>query len=195
MPSGVADRVIIIGQYKAIVKQYTFSPKHWQGRMGESTLLPKDEGLGLMLSAFQCWEHGFGFQNSITQEILNKVNKSHEGKTYSDMAAAVSLGIKNGEKQELTLLDNPFLKLFEYEANFERYWTYKKMVIQLEDCVDIMKVLHPNSKFVFLFDHSCGHDWQREDGLNPRRVSKYFGGAQPIMRPSTISHKEGFLGI
>jgi hypothetical protein len=40
------------------------------------------------------------------------------------------------------------------------------MVLQMEDCLDVMRVLYPEYKVLLLFDHSCGHDWQREDGLN-----------------------------
>jgi len=40
------------------------------------------------------------------------------------------------------------------------------MVLQLEDCVDVLKYLYPQYDFLLLFDHSCSHDKQREDGLN-----------------------------
>jgi hypothetical protein len=40
------------------------------------------------------------------------------------------------------------------------------MVLQMEDCLDVMRVLYPEYKVLLLFDHSCGHEWQREDGLN-----------------------------
>jgi hypothetical protein len=36
------------------------------------------------------------------------------------------------------------------------------MIIQFEDCVDIVKTLHPDFECVFLFYHSCGHDRQRQ---------------------------------
>jgi len=38
------------------------------------------------------------------------------------------------------------------------------MALQLEDCVDVLKVLYPQFDFLFLFDHSCWHDHQKEDG-------------------------------
>jgi hypothetical protein len=40
------------------------------------------------------------------------------------------------------------------------------MVLQLEDCIDCLTMLHPVFDYLFLFDHSCGHDQQQEDGLN-----------------------------
>ncbi len=42
------------------------------------------------------------------------------------------------------------------------------------------------SMYLFLFDHSSGHDKQRPDGLCASRMTKGFGGAQPKMRPSVI---------
>ena len=31
------------------------------------------------------------------------------------------------------------------------------MVLQFEDAVDVLQVMHPSYDFVFLFDHSAGH--------------------------------------
>ena len=56
------------------------------------------------------------------------------------------------------------------------------MVLQLKDCVDVLKVLYPQFDFLFLFDHSCGHDRQKEDGLNVERMTKSYGGAQKRLR-------------
>ncbi len=46
------------------------------------------------------------------------------------------------------------------------------MVIQLEDCINCLKVMWPQYNFVFLLDHSCGHDRQRENGLNAGKMHK-----------------------
>jgi len=50
--------------------------------------------------------------------------------------------------------------------------------LQLEDCGDVLKVLYPQFDFLFLFDHSCRHNCQKEDGLNVERMTKSYGGAQ-----------------
>jgi hypothetical protein len=42
---------------------------------------------------------------------------------------------------EKPLERSPFVCTFEYGADSEGYWNYNHMVIQLEDCVD---VLNPN---------------------------------------------------
>ncbi|KAI2490891.1 hypothetical protein MHU86_23687 [Fragilaria crotonensis] len=70
------------------------------------------------------------------------------------------------------------------------------MVLQLEDCVDVLNVKYPQEyDFLFLFDHSCGHDRQREDGLNVEKMSKTYGGrAQRKMRETMIKQSQGYLG-
>ena len=55
------------------------------------------------------------------------------------------------------------------------------MVLQLEDCVNVITNLYPQYDFVFLFDHSSGYDKQREDGLNIKKMTEGFGGVQPKM--------------
>ena len=68
------------------------------------------------------------------------------------------------------------------------------MVIQLEDCVDVLKAIYGEKfDYCFLFDHSNGHDRQRPDGLNVNKISKYYGGKQPSMRDSDIKN-DSYLG-
>lgn len=67
-------------------------------------------------------------------------------------------------------------------------------VIHLEDCVDCLKVMHPNNDFVFLFDHSSGHAKKRVDGLNAANMNVKHGGKQSHMRPSQIMKEDGYLG-
>jgi len=52
------------------------------------------------------------------------------------------------------------------------------MVLQLEDCVDALKTMYPKFDFLFLFDHSCGHDKQRPDGLGPYHRTLNAGDTQ-----------------
>ena len=86
------------------------------------------------------------------------------------------------------------MRFFEYGADQDGYWNYQHMVLQLEDCVDVITNLYPQYDFVFLFDHSSGHDKQREDGLNIKKMTKGFGGAQRKMRDTAIKQEKGFLG-
>jgi hypothetical protein len=68
------------------------------------------------------------------------------------------------------------------------------MVLQVEDCIDCLKVLYPEIKFILLLDHSCGHDRQREDGLNVKKMTKSFGGKQGKLRDTVIKQQQGYLG-
>ena len=70
---------------------------------------------------------------------------------------------------------------FEYGVGKEGYCSYEHMVVQLEDVVDILKTIYTAYEFIFLFDHSCGHDCKREDGLNTNHLNKGFEGAKPKM--------------
>jgi hypothetical protein len=63
-------------------------------------------------------------------------------------------------------MESLFVREFEYGANNNGYWSHEHMVVQIEDCVDVIHVLYPDFEVLFLFDHSYGHDRQREDGLN-----------------------------
>jgi hypothetical protein len=78
-------------------------------------------------------------------------------------------------------------------VNNQGYWDYDHIIIQFENCIDVVKTLHPKFDSLFLFDHSCGNDRQQPDGLSVPKVNKSFGGAQPKMRKSKIESKE-FLG-
>ena len=40
------------------------------------------------------------------------------------------------------LVSTPFLVLFDYGKNTEGYWTYGYMVLQLEDCHDVLDALY-----------------------------------------------------
>ena len=68
------------------------------------------------------------------------------------------------------------------------------MEIQLEDCMDCLIALYPEFDYLFLFDHSCGHDKQREDGLNVERMLKGYGGKQAVLHDTIIRQEQGYIG-
>ena len=144
----------------------------------------------MMISAFQSREFGLGMK--LTDKELEKVNEFRKGKKYVDEDSAQKR-LGSPLKKDLTSR-NPFVVEFEYGASKEGYWNYELMVLQLEDCVDVVKVLYPQIEFLFLFDHSCGHDKQREDGLNVNSMSESYGGKQRKMRNTKILTHEGYLG-
>jgi hypothetical protein len=186
----VAKKMVIkIGHDEAIIKQFTLLKKAWYGPNGETALVPKDEGMGIMIRAMMSQEFGWGFE--LTPEQLAKVNEKRAGKNYEDAESATA---KRGNAAKAPLTVSPFVREFEYGVNAQGYWSYEHMVMQLEDCIDCLKVVHPEINFVFLLDHSCGHDRRREDGLNVAKMSKSFGGKQRSQRDMTIKQEEGYLG-
>ena len=118
------------------------------------------------MSGFVSREFGFGM--TLTTEQLQRVNAERLGKKYKDESAAKK---KRGSKFKQPLTISPFVLEFEFGASAEGYWTYNLMVLQLEDCADIVMTLYPQYNFLFLFDHSCGHDRMPEDALRIVRAS------------------------
>ena len=100
--------LIIWGHDEAIFKQYTLTKKSWRGPNGETAIVPKDEGAGIMISAFQCREFGFGMELSSQQ--LEIVNEYRRGKKYKDEEAAKT---KRGSSLKLPLTKSPFVLEFE----------------------------------------------------------------------------------
>jgi hypothetical protein len=68
------------------------------------------------------------------------------------------------------------------------------MALQFEDCVDAIQALYPQYDSLLMFDHSCGHDHGREDGLNVANMSVMWGGKQSKDRVIEIKDETGFLG-
>lgn len=97
----------------------------------------------------------------------------------------------------MPLKTSPFVIEFEYGSgeSGKGYWDYDHLVVQLEDCVDVLKVLYPDHECLFQFDHSCGHDRKRSDALSVTNINLHHGGKQAIMRNSTILKQDGYLGI
>ena len=68
---------MIFGQDEVIMKQFLFTSLAWTLPDGSRPLVPKDEGMGLMVSAFTSRELGFGY--SLSYENLMKVNEYRKG--------------------------------------------------------------------------------------------------------------------
>jgi hypothetical protein len=169
--------------------KFLLKSKNWTGPKGECTPLPKSDGMAVMVSAIISPDTGFGLQLDSTK--LAEINYARRGKKYTDEAAARDV-LNCTEKQELK--ESPFVKYFELGANNEGYWGYNHMVLQLEDCVDCLKVVYPHLDFVFLFDHSSGHSKKRRGGLDAGQMNSGLCGSQPTTRNSIIIHADGYLG-
>jgi hypothetical protein len=83
--------LVCFGQDECIFKQFTFTPKAWTAPGGQKAMIPKDEGLGVMISAFVSREFIFGY--CLSPQDLQKVNKEREGKHYSDKDAAKKINV------------------------------------------------------------------------------------------------------
>ena len=69
------------------------------------------------------------------------------------------------------------------------------MVLQVEYFADLFIAIHPKFDIIFLFNHSCGHDRGREDGLNVRKMGSGYGGLSHLtMYPTKIKQEAGYLG-
>jgi hypothetical protein len=78
--------LVIFGHDECIFKQYHMTNKSWAAPDGERVLVPKDDGQGLMIYAFQSREFGFGLE--ICDEDLKKLNEWKRGQHYLDESAA-----------------------------------------------------------------------------------------------------------
>jgi hypothetical protein len=183
--------IMIVGQDESVFAQYLLGSKTWVGPKGQRPLLPKSEGDGYMLSAFVSREFGFG--RELSADELVKINTARRGgdRTYIDTQAALEI-LKSTQKPALK--ESPFVKYLYIGANNEGYWNSYHMSLQFEDVVDCLQVLYPEFDVVFLFDHSQGHARKRPGALNAFQMSKTYGGAQAVMRDTTIMSKEGYLG-
>jgi hypothetical protein len=142
-----------------------------------------------MICAFQSKELGFGME--LTKDQLDEVNFTRRGKKYTDEEAATKY---RGNALKTDLLCSPFVFEFDYGASNEGYWNYDRMVIQLEDCIDVLKCLYPQYDILFLFDHSCGHDKQQPNELNAENMLKSYGGQQSFLRSTVIQQENRYLG-
>jgi hypothetical protein len=123
--------------------------KYWVAPDGHQVLVPKDKGQGVMVSAFQIREFGFGLE--LTPDQLNVVNQARRGMKYKDEESANS---RRGTTIKKGLLKSPFMKEFEYGASNEGYWCNEHMVLQFKDVIDCLMVLFPQYDYLFMFDHS-----------------------------------------
>ena len=90
---------------------------------------------------------------------------------------------------------NPFCQKFECGARSERYWTYDRMVLKIEDCTDILKDIHPGIDFIFLFDHPCRNYRGIECRFYVTKMNSEYVGAQLGMHPTNTKKEVGYLGL
>jgi hypothetical protein len=136
---------------ECIFKPFSFTPKALTAPDGQKEMIPKGEGLGVMISAFVSREFGFGYY--ISPEDLEKVNKERLGKHCIDKKAVKEIRENISMKAPLNT-QSPFVIEFEYGMNNQGYWNYNHMIIQFEDCINDIKTIHPEFEFMILFDQA-----------------------------------------
>jgi hypothetical protein len=137
-----------------------------------------------MVSALCSREFGFGLD--LTVEQLAKVNERRQNKKYGDEEAAIYLLGSAGKKD---LISSPFVRYLEYGKGKDGYWRYNHMVLQLEDCTNVFKVLYQQFDIVYELDHSSGHNKEKPDGLTTSlsMLGWEHGGKQRSMRGSELT--------
>ena len=152
------------------------------GPRGEMSLTPKDKQQGLMVSGFVSREYGFNWK--LDDKELKKINEYRTNQEYADRESAIN---KTGSALKSKLKTSPFQHDLEYGANNEGYWTYENMIIQVEDCIDCLKAINGDKyQYLFLFDHSNGHDRTTEDALKADAICKTYSRKQTTIHDSTI---------
>ena len=110
-------------------------------------LLPKDEGVGVMISSFLDSE--YGLIQKLDQHTLDLVNERRYGERYPDEEAAMYVYFSSLKLQR-SVDKSPFLTYFDYGQNKERYWDYSHMVLQFEDMVDCLRLCIHNFTLFFV---------------------------------------------
>jgi hypothetical protein len=188
MPRGILP-IVLFGQDEAIFKQFLSWWKAWSGPGGVKALWPKDDGLAVMISAIVSRELGWGVE--WTDALIEMVNQYRRDKKYQDEEAAIKI---NGKAEKSDLTSSPFVIEFEYGASSKGYWRYEHMVLQIEDCNDVLKVLmdkvwKQQYEIHFMLDHSQNHNKHTPDGLNAKAMNSGYGGAQPKMHDTKLEHE------
>ncbi len=101
--------MVFVGQGEAIFKQLLFFHTMWVAQGGQQALLlPKDEGLGTMVSAFFVTREHLIIREIVSNMVLDKVNEQRLGQVYADEEAAIEV---HGcpKKMPLTKSKSPFL--------------------------------------------------------------------------------------
>ena len=105
-----------------------------------------------------CCAAQFGWGLEINDAQLEEINRSRHGRDYFDKAAATEV---NSNTKKMPLTESPFVHKFEFGGG-KGYWTGNHMILQVEDCIDCLRVLFTDQyDFAFLFDHSSGHAKKR----------------------------------
>ena len=60
--------IVILGHAECIFKQYQFTNRAYVSDKGTTCIIPKDDGIGIMISTFQSREFGFSHRDFTEEE-------------------------------------------------------------------------------------------------------------------------------
>ena len=83
---------------------------------------------------------------ALTKTQLNDMNSERNGEDYFDKDVATDV---HGTTKKKNLQESPFVWMFEYGANKVCYWTGNHIIVQLEDCIDCLEVIHRDNTILF----------------------------------------------
>ena len=176
--------------FTKVYHQHNSSSKKWVCPDKTRVLSPKHNGYGLMVSAFVSRDFGYGLP--LSEHELQEINRVRATQTYRDSDAAEKV-IGSARKIDRPLTSSPFSVTFEHGVNNEGYWSYDHVMLQFEDCMDVLRFKFSyDYDFEFFFDHSSGHDKKRADGLCVEKMRKYFGGSNEMH--DTLIKDQTYLG-
>ncbi len=92
--------------------------------------------------------------------------------------------------RKVFLKESPFVPSLLIGATKHGYWKKQLygnpiggknncMAIQSVNAVDCLHMLRPGYEFVFLFDHTQGHDRRKDGALNVSCMLRSYGSVQP----------------
>ena len=129
-----------------------------------------------MISTFQSQKFGFGYPLPVPYlQTINEYPALYS--KYFDIDTSTTI-LGHTHKQPIIMERITFCQDFEYGTSAKLYWIYDWMVLQLDDCIEILMSLHPSIYFIFLFDHPRGHDRESEDRLNITNINSGYEGSQ-----------------
>lgn len=158
------DKMLIhCGKDESIYKSNNLSSKCWTCD-GEMPLRPKNDGLGVMVSAFVTEQDGFGLYMDTNEQqeygqwriekglrLLNLVSPAHAGVLFLD-----------------------------YGSSRDGYFDAAKLKIQLEDVLDFFEWKYTDKdstqmtrQILVEFDHSSGHAKRDDGAVVPSELRKF----------------------
>ena len=178
---------------------------------------PKDDGMGLMGLGVNT--HGIGFGKQLSDEGLKTINEFCKIHRPHYMDKDTAKKIKGDSlKQSIERGKSPCNMIFGCGTKSGAYWTYDHMILQLEDNVDVLdslqlvpydeidsphkvyvkNIVHRNSlvglfQFLFLTDHSWGHNRKSKDGLDVLKLRKGPTASVPLVSNDKITEEVGVL--